>query len=106
MNVWLRVSYNILASLCVGGKEGYTLTEWNSYYSDMVKMKKSRKSMVHNLTRPKQELLSTVKWFISSCQGMISQMDKIFNKLVKQLHPYSSIVTASLTSEIHEVSST
>ena len=49
MNVWLRVSYNTLASLCVGGKEGYTLTEWNSNYSDMVKMQKSRKSMVHNL---------------------------------------------------------
>ena len=45
-------SHNTLASLCVGGKEGYTLTEWNSYYSDMVKMQKSRKSMLHNLTRP------------------------------------------------------
>ena len=30
VNVWLRVSYNTLAtiaSLCVGEKEGYTLTE-------------------------------------------------------------------------------
>ena len=52
-----------------------------------------------------KELLSTVKWFISSCQSMISQMDKIFSKLFKQIHSYSSIVTAS-TSKIHEVSST
>ena len=27
VNAWLRVSYNTLASLCVGGKGGYTLTE-------------------------------------------------------------------------------
>ena len=52
MNAWLRISYNTLASLCVGGKGGYTLTEKNSYYSDLVKMQKCRKSMVRNLTRP------------------------------------------------------
>ena len=27
VNAWLQVCYNTLASLCVGGKGGYTLTE-------------------------------------------------------------------------------
>ena len=27
VNAWLEVSYNTLASLCVGGKGGYTLIE-------------------------------------------------------------------------------
>ena len=41
---------SFLQHLGVGGKEGYALTEWNSKYSDIVKMQKSWKSMV-NLTR-------------------------------------------------------
>ena len=105
VNVWLRVSYNTLASLCVGGKEAIHLLNGIAIIQTWWRCRKVGRvwyiiSQDHN-----KELLSTVKWFISSCQGMISQMEKIFSKLVKQIHPYSSIVTAS-TSEIHEVSST
>ena len=49
----------------------------------------------HFMDWPIEELLNTMKWFISSCQGMISQVDTIFSKLVKQIHPHSSIVTVS-----------
>ena len=36
-----------------------------------------------------------MKWFVSFCQGMVWQVDKIYNKLFKQ-NPYSGKVTACL----------
>lgn len=56
-------------------------------------MQKSRKSVVHNSTRPYTGTLSAVKWQISSCQGMIWQTGKIFCSLFKETHPYSGTVT-------------
>ena len=47
--------------------------------SSFVIMQKSGKSMVYIITSQDyhQELLSAVKWFISSCQDIIRQTDKI-----------------------------
>ena len=55
VNAYLRVSYNTLVSLCVGGKRAVHLLNEIAIVrtpSSFVIMQKSRKSMVHNLTRP------------------------------------------------------
>ena len=95
VNAWLRVSYNTLASLCVGGKGAIHLLNRIAIIQTWWRCRKVGRAWYVTSQDHHEELLSTMKWFISSCQGMMSQMDKIFSKLVKQIHPYSSIVTTS-----------
>ena len=65
-------SYNTLASLCVGGKKGYTLRI--ATIQTWLRYRKVRRAW-HMISQDhNKEILNTVKWFISSCQGMISHV--------------------------------
>ena len=79
-------SHNTLASLFVGEKEGYIhLLNRIAIIQTWWRCRKVGRAWYIISQDHNKELLSTVKWFISSCQGMISQMDKICSELVKHI---------------------